>query len=267
MIHFPILRTRRLTVQLRELSLGASIAIAAMPGAREEACCTAFLRHALVSAQGVDDPAQWTVQERMLAVCHYLAAVSDDGPDFSLGNGRYSDYLDGAADLVLPLPAVDVGEIGGDRWSIRHLTGAMAESVERLEGEVENVSGRLHWLLGGMAAQMIRAGETVPDTSEGEGAFDEFLLARMRVFAGYPESEFTELLHRYGTGRERLHHLFRVEFAGDGLVALPKGGAASDLPPARFPVRAGLSELTRNLVGKPHQSGRQSHPIFTHAVE
>lgn len=255
MINFPTLRTRRLTVQLRELSIGESIAIASMPTHLEEASCTAFLRRAVATAKGIEDPAHWTIQERMLAVCHYLASVSEDGPDFALGEGRYSDYLDGSADISTAVISVDVGEVGDDAWKVRHLTGSMAESIERMAGEVEGVSGRLHWLLGGMAAQMVRAGESVPDATDGEGAFDEFLIGRMRVMAGFPESDFAELMSRYMDGREKLHHLFKIEFAQDGLVAMPKGGAASDLPPARFPVRTCLSGVARELVGKPDESG------------
>lgn len=244
MIHIPVLRTRRLTVQLKELSLGESIALAAMPVQFEEAACTAFLRRAVVSCKGIEDPAQWTVQERMLGVCHYLAAVADDGPDFSLGEGRYSDYLDGTADMT---PGqVDVGEVGGDAWRMRHLTGVMAESIERMAGEVEGVSGRLHWLLGSMAAQMVRAGETPPDPCEGEGIFDEYLVARMRVMAGFPASDFEVLAVRHAQGRDKLHHLFHTEFSSDGLVALPKGGG--DLPPARFPARTCLTRMALEMV-------------------
>lgn len=251
MIHFPILRTRRLTVQLRELSIGESIAIAGMPGHLEEAACTSLLRYAVESAKGVEDPAHWTVQERVLAVCQYLASVSEDGPDFAIGKGRYSDYLDGAADISLSVKSVEVGEVGGDAWSVRHLTGAMAESIERMDGEVAGVSGRFHWLLGGMAAQMVRAEEEAPDTTEGEGAFDEYLVNRMRVMAGFPESDFTMLMSKYSDGRDKLHHLFRIEFSDDGIVAMPKGGTVGDLPPARFPARTCISRIAHELGGKP----------------
>ena len=255
MIHFPALRTRRLTVQLRELTIGESIAIAAMPLHLEEAACTAFLRFAVQSVKGIEDPANWTVQERMLAVCHYLAATAADGPDFAIGDGRYSDYLDGATDIQTQAQQIEVGEVGGDTWHIRHLTGAMAESIERMTGEVQGISGRLHWLLGAMAAQMVRAGESVPDASDGEGAFDEFLVARMRVMAAFPESDFSALMALYLGGREKLHHLFMVEFTSDGIMVMPKGGAAAELPPARFPVRTCLSGLALELVGKPHGAG------------
>lgn len=245
MIHIPVLRSRRLTVQLKELSIGESIALAAMPLHLEEAACTAFLRRAVVSCKGVEDPAYWTVPERMLGVCHYLAAVADDGPDFSLGEGRYSDYLDGAADMKPD--RVDVGDVGGDVWQVGHLTGAMAESIERMAGEVDGIAGRLHWQLGGMAAQLVRAGETPPDPADGEGAFDEYLVARMRIMAGFPASDFETLMTRYAQGRDKLDHLFHVDFSTDGLVALPKGGGA--LPPARFPVRSCLTRMALEMVG------------------
>jgi hypothetical protein len=261
MIHFPLLRTRRLTVQLRELSIGESIAVAAMPPHLEEAATTAFLRLATASAKGVEDPSHWTVQERMLAVCHYLAATAEDGPDFALGDGRYSDYLDGAADIQTQAGQLEAGTVGGDTWHIRHMTGAMAESIERTEGEVRDAAGhplskRLHWILGAMAAQMVRSGESVPGDDTTDGAFDEFLLARMKIMAAFPESDFAALMALYFTGREKLRHLFGIEFTGDGIVAMPKGGGAANLPPARFQVHACLTRMAHELVGKPDEPGR-----------
>lgn len=255
MIYFPPLRTRRLTVQLRELTIGDSLALAAMPGHLGEASCTAFLRHAVESAKGLADPAEWTVQERMLAVCHYLAATAEDGPDFSLGNGHYSDYLDGAADIRTDTDQRATGEVGGDTWHVRHLTGVMSESIERLVGEIPGLKPRLHWLVGAMAAQMVRAEEEVPDGSSGEGAFDEFLLARMKIMLAFPESDFEALMALHLAGQDELHHLFRIEFTDDGIVAMPKGGVAGKLPPARFPVYTCLSRLARELVGKPDDVG------------
>lgn len=251
MIYFSPLRTRRLTVQLRELTIGDSLTLAAMPPHLEEAACTSFLRCAVASSQNIPDPANWTVQERTLAVCHYLAATTEDGPDFSVGDGRYSDYLQGEADIQTSVQALELGEVGGDVWHVRHLTGAMAESIERMVGEIEGVSGRLHWLLGGMAAQLVRTGEEPPDAAAGEGLFDEYLLARVQILKGYPESDFGKLMGLYLGGRDKLHHLFKLEFTDDGIVAMPKGGVAANLPPARFPVHSCLSRLARELVGKP----------------
>lgn len=258
MIYFPILRMRRLTVQLRELSIGESIKIASIPVHLEEAAITAMLRCAVESVSGkdiIEDPAHWTVQERIMVVCHYLASISDGEPDFTIGSGRYSDYLDGGKDAAVMESSIVVGDVGGDIWHIRHLTGAMAESIERLSGEVDSVAGKLHWLLGGMAAQLTIEGENSPSPIDGEGKFDQFLVDRMKVMAGYPESDFNSLLGLYFDGREKLQHLFHIEFSENGIVSLPKGGEVSNLPPARFPVSTCLSRVVLNLVRVTHEPG------------
>lgn len=255
-IYFPVLRTRRLTVQLHELSIGDSIKLAGMPPHMEESACTAFLRCTIETAKGLEDPAEWTVQERMLVLCHYLSASLSDGPDFAVGDALYSDYLDATNDIQLSVTSVLAGEVGGDSWSVRHLTGAMAEAIERLAGEVPQFSGYGHWVLGGMAAQLIRAEEQPPDPAAGEGVFDESLLERMRVLAAYPASDFEALMEAYLSAREKLHHLFRVDFSADGLMALPvKGGEAQTLPPARFQVDSSISSLARLMGGKHPESG------------
>lgn len=253
-IFFPVLRTRRLTVQLQEIPIGQALDLAAMPGHQEEACCTAFLRAAMASAKGIEDPVNWTVQERMLAVCHYLAATTDDGPDFSVGKGQYSDYLDGAKDIQTMATMLRLGEVAKDFWGIRHLTGGMAESIERLAGEIPKVRGRLHWLLGAMAAQLVRDGEISPVPAEGEGAFDEYLLHRMQILLNYPGSDFEALMFLFIEGRAKLAHLFEIDFNDDGVVAMPKGGVATQLPPARFQVYPCLPRLALDLVGKHDES-------------
>ncbi|MBL0011136.1 MAG: hypothetical protein IPP22_09355 [Nitrosomonas sp.] len=144
MIHFPALRMRRFTVQLRELTIGESIKIASMPVHLEEASITALLRFSVESVKGnsiIEDPQHWTVQERIMAVCHYLASTNDGEPDFLIGEGHYSDYLDGGNDTAVTEDSIMVGEVGGDIWHIRQFTGAMAESIERLSGEVAGITG------------------------------------------------------------------------------------------------------------------------------
>lgn len=247
-VYFPALRTKRHTIQLRELTIGESLQLAAMPPDKPEAGCTAFLRSAVTSAAGLTDPAQWTVQERLLAVCQYMAATLEDGPDFSLGDGKYSDYLDGGRDIGGEL--FELGEVGGDVWHARHLTGGMAESIERLVGEIPGVSGRLHWLYGAMAAQLVRTGEEVPAPEEGEGSFDEWLLDRAKTLLAYPESDAELMMGLFLGSRDKMAHLFHVEFVHDGIVAMPKEGATANLPPARFPAYSCLSRFARQMGGK-----------------
>jgi hypothetical protein len=259
MKHFPILRTQRLTVQLRELSIGQSVNLAGIPDHTFETACTAFLRAAVESVQGVEDPLHWTVQERCFGVAHYLACVTDDDPDFSLGAGKFTDYLEAETDHYVD--QVEIGEIAGDHWQIRQLTGAMAESIERLVGELD-APGRLHWLLGAMAAQLVRKNEDMPEL-ESESAYDQWLLNRMRVFGAFPDSDFELLMGAYLAGLDSLHHLFAIHFDDRGIVVLPRKGADGSLPPARFPVLSCLSKTARALAGKHDQSGGESDAVHS----
>lgn len=243
---FPILRTRRLTVQLRELSIGQSIKLAAIPTHLQELATSQFIKYAIESASGIENPLDWTAQERILVTGHYLAAISDY-PDFSLGAGKYSDYLDGSKDVDKAFKPLELSSVGGDEWSLTHLTGRMVEAIERLSGELLDIPARLHWLLGGMAAQLIRKGEELPNLDT-EGSYDEWLLDRMKVFSAFPESDFEAIIILYQTGREQLQHLFNIEFDDEGIITLPKKGADGSLPPARFPVRTCLSKLSLELV-------------------
>lgn len=256
-MYFPALHTKRLTLQLQEISIGQSINLAAMPDHLHESTCTGFLRSAIKSVKGIEDPAKWTVQERNMAVAHYLASVSEDGPDFSLGRGKYSDYLDASADNFID--EFEVGSFAGDEWVVRHLTGAMAESIERLSGEFE-LTGRLHWLLGGMAAQLVRKGEEIPEFPS-DALYDEWLLNRMRIFSNFPESEFELLMGAYFVGLDALHHLFAINFNDRGIVVMPRRGTDGGLPPATFPASAYLSRAALDLAGKHDQSSGQSEPV------
>lgn len=248
-IYFPALRTKRLRVQLRELTIGQSLRLAAMPPDLSEATCTALLRFAVEPGDGQLDPSQWTVPERTLAVCQYMAATLPDGPDFAVGSdARYSDYLDGERDIGDMI--VYAGEVGGDRWHVRHLTGGMAEAIERLDGEVPGITGRLHWLYGAMAAQLFTEGEAPPIPQENEGEFDEWLVDRMKILLAYPDSDAEMMMGLFMQARDQMHHLFRLDFSREGVIVMPKGGAAS-LPPARFPADSCVSKLAREMGGKP----------------
>jgi hypothetical protein len=247
MLYFPILRTRHLAIQLRELSIADSLRIARIPAHLGEASTSAFLAAAVLSVTppSLADPALWTVEERMMAVCHYLAVTSDGEPDFAVGEGKYSDYLAVSPDDNQE--QIDLIELEGDHWKMRALIGREAERIERLEGEIPELSGRAHWMVGGMAAQLIRDGEAMNE----EHTDDAALLERMCVFSGFPESSFLKLFASYREDRTRLQHLFATDFSATGIVALPKKGGRDDLPPARFPGVACVSRLAQTPAGRP----------------
>lgn len=229
-----------------------AIALAAVPVQHHEGSIRQFLRAAVESSTGlVTDPEQWTVQERTLVVCHYLAATLDDGPDFALdaeGGVRYGHYLSGTCDYSAA--SVDVGEIGGDRWAVHHLTGALAGAIERTQGEVPGLDGSSHWLFGRMAAQLVPNGQALPAT----GDVDAALVQRMRVISQYPESVFVQLLAAFERAQAELAHLFAIDNDDEGLIVLPRAEVPGT-PPARFPVGAGLTPVARRMGRRPAAPG------------
>jgi hypothetical protein len=242
MIKFLTLRTSRLTAELGELSIATAVQLAKIPADQHEQATTFLLSHSVKVLDGEADVRLWTVQERLLAVAYYLAATLDE-PNFAIGDeGAFLDYLAGEVDAVAA--PVSVGEVEGDAFMLRHLSGAMAESIERLHGELDGISGRFHWLLGCLAAQLYPAANPPAETGH-DGALDEVIRQRMQVFAAYPDSVFAQLLAVFYQGQQQLQHLFAVDVDESGLVVLPKptGGAESSLFPARFPAVECLSEL------------------------
>lgn len=243
MIHFPKLQTKRLTIELQELTFAQSLELAAMPTHQFEAAITKFLNFTIKSVKGVESPVLWTVQERMFAVAHYLACTLEEGnPDFSLGVGSYFDYLDKESESAA-VASVEIGDLGDDVWELHQLTGEFAESIERLEGQV--LTDRNHWLFGGMAAQLRIKGEKLPDFSSDE-ELDNWLLERIRTFIAYPDSDLESLFIAYRINSEKLKHLFAIDFDGYGIVALPME-AQGELPAARFPVSKCLSRTAREF--------------------
>lgn len=259
-VYIPPLPLQSMTVRLRELRIGEALAIAAMPIHLKEASTSVFLRKALEDSPAalapVPDPLLWTVEERMMAVAHYLSATADDGPDFALGEARFSDYL--LPDDKPRVAFADAGEVAGDRWRVYPLTGAMAESIERLGESATAFQGDAWWVAGRLACQMCREGEAhpalQPSDSWGDAERDAWLSDRLQVFAAFPESDFMALLLAYQMARQALTHLFVVGSDASGLLALPKQGGAG-IAPARFPVRPCLGYWAQSHAGKPPPVG------------
>jgi len=242
MKHFPLLRSGAFAVQLRELSIGQCLQLAAMPLEHDQAQTTAFLRFA--SVEPASDPLRWTVAERTFAVCHYLAITDENAANFAVGGGQLTDYLD--VSQARTADSIDMGDLAGDRWQLQHLNGAMAESIERIMGECEPLTGRAHWLIGVMAAQLQRSGESAPDAVDDADAYDRWLVERMRVLCAFPESDFSALLAAFERNCKQLTHLFRLYVDDQGIVFLPQE-ARGHLPAARFPVFTALSPVAHAL--------------------
>jgi len=249
MLSIPQLRTNRLTLELKELTFLQAIELASLKPNQLEAATTKLLRYAIKSVKGADaDPINWTVQERITAVSWYMAHTREDGPNFPTGNGTYSDYFDSELSLSPNLDRIELGEHGGDKWFLQQLTGVMAESIERLTSSIDHPP-YLHWLTGGMAAQLVKDDEK-PVEFELEQDLDEWLDQRIKTFLSYPDSDFETLMLAYRINRPRLDHMVSIDFDDKGICVLPANDNEGELGlvPTRFRASSCLSKSARSLV-------------------
>lgn len=248
MITFPHIRTRRISVRLRELRLDDSIAILKLPGDRHELCTTELLRRIADQAQAprpgyVTDPRLWTLEERALLVCNYLMLVSDDGPDFSVGEGTMSSYVELSADLSMD--EVALGKIGDVECAMRPMLGLHAEVLESM------CTNRLEWVIGAMAVQIIERGAAGIEWADlGQADLIKALRDRMATIRALPESEFEAMLAAFFSGQSKLYHFMHPVIGDDGVTWArldQKEGAG--MQPARFRPISCISPATRGLFG------------------
>lgn len=252
MIIFNPLRTKRLSVNMRELSIDAAEALCLMPEQLEQACTTAMLRSIVVNSDDrplpgqVDDPLLWTVQERTFVMAHYIAHTTEDGnPDFAVGDaGRFSDYLVDHSDYK---DIVSLGLIDGDEIVMRPLLGFQAEAIERLVLGGRMKPNRLSWWVCAMACQMLKADEE-PVTGLSDAEYTEWLYGRSLAFRELGESEFARLLHAFLDGTDALTHFFKISYMNTEIGIDPRQ-EGSKLPSARFPVRTAIRRSTLQILG------------------
>jgi hypothetical protein len=253
MISIAFLRTRRLAVQCRELTLGDAIAICKMDGQRHESVTTAVLRSIIERADVprpgfVADPQMWTVSERMRVMAHYLSSVGQDGPDFSIGDEstalKFSDY----ADLAIESESLEVRALAsGKEFMIRPLLGIHAELLER------SCTSRGEWVVGAMACQMSEPGKEAPsllDMTEVDRL--EWIGAQLLAARSSPESDFEEKMGAYFAAQDSLKQWFNLSFDDEGVIAMPSRKEAGPQP-ARFPPLSVISPATRALFERPRQ--------------
>lgn len=236
MIVFNPLRTRRLAVEFKELTIGDALYLLEITAARAEAGTTELLRRIIADAGKSPDIGQWTVQERAFAVSHYLAHVDPTGPNIEIGENVLSDYIVPEKDFPEEIP---LGVVAGDQWRLVPLTGNAAEAIERLIASGSIRGNRAGWWFGAMAAQLWRPGEHPP-----EGDLDEAIAERVKVFSLYPDSDFMALMSAFLAGTDAQNHLLRLGFSDNGIVWMQEGPG---LTPARFPFRSCISAAARTV--------------------
>lgn len=249
MIHFPSLRTRRVSVTLKELSLDEAISMCKIPETRHEAAITQFLRF---SAEGADqprpeyvtDPRLWTVSERLRLVVQYLTFVADDGPDFSVGSRRLLDYIDFTAEAeALVIEGI---EVDGIEMQMRPLLGIQAEALENL------CKDRGEWMTGCIASQIVPVGQSPAWDDMPDVAVLAWHKARIEELRAKPESHFERLIPIFMDGQEALRQFFHLGVSDDGIVCM-SNQPGDEVPPGRFRPSSCLSQSTRSLFAGPRR--------------
>lgn len=238
MNHLSPLSLPNITLDMKELTILQAMTLAKIPANQEQYSVSRFIR--FVTNDAVN-PGTLTAQERAMALCHYLAASSETGADFNVGNGFFSDYFN-PTQAKQP-HSIALAGYEGDSWQVTPLLGWALESLERLEGELPELTGRAYWLVGRMASQLVKVGDILPDIDSNDSV-DIWLLHRLKTFTSYPEREFNRLLDAFLTAVEAHNALFNIDVDDTGLVIMP---ATEDkgLPPARFPCYTLLTDWTR----------------------
>lgn len=250
MLTFAPTRTRRLCVNLKELTLGQAITVAKLPPERHELTITEMLRFVAADATKPREtyetnPLLWTVEERTLLIVSYLAQVSQDGPDFPVGKLRLSSFVDLGADSTKN--ETDLGQVAGKARVMRPLLGAHAQALEVA------CTTRGEWIMGAIACQVFAKEEPVPDWAEvPEGELHEWIEARIQLLRDMPESVFEEVYLAWLGGLGHLQHFVAWTLDDAGLVYLSKpeegGGEQST---ARFLANACISDTAKQLCGRP----------------
>ncbi len=146
---------------------------------------------------------------------------------------------------------MSLGIVQGDDLVMRPLLGYQAEAIERLVLSGRLKTSRLSWWAAAMACQMRRVDEE-PFEWVSDVDYAEWLVVRADAFRSLPESDFAELLGVFLSGIEKLSHFFRLAFTDTAIVALPAlvdDKEVPELPPARFPVSAAISDFTLQILG------------------
>jgi len=238
------LKLNRLNVTFQAMSIKNAVRQAKTSGIEESN--RIFLESVVIDNKGENglNFDEWTAQERLMVIAHYLMSVSmEDGesPDFEIGGGTLSDYIDYESEFKNKEKSF---EFNGETWTVVPLTGRFIESVERIEGTINNVSGRLHYEAGYLASQLRNEND---DSIKLETSLDDWLHKRMSLLLDYTEADYNALLIQAELQRDdNIHHYLTINNDDSGLVVLPKEGGEG-LVPVRFSSLSAISERIKTV--------------------
>ncbi len=211
---FKKLRTARISSDFQELTVRQMRELCAMSDRAMEAATTRLLTFVMAHDEGamVKDPRLMTVQERARALCHYLGTVIEGGPNFKVGEYRYSDFIEFDRDYAAP--SVATGEFAGESAIMcDQLLGVHAELLESV------CSSEGDWRAGLMACQIRLAEDPAPDlVAMSDADRLKWVEGRMSSIMNMPSSQAVELWSAYEKGAAMLQHFFIVDVDPHGIV-------------------------------------------------
>lgn len=230
--------TKRINAKMRELTMREAIDLCAIPDHLQELGISRALQ--AVVAETNLPLEQWTVQERMAAVGHYITAQEEG--DWALLDGV--SYAQCLLEQDYPEQPYRFEQADGAMMEIVPLTGEYAEACERavVGLNAEHFAAAGNWVMAAMAATVRLAG------SEWDGTADEFVQENIKRLQELPESAFAELHNHFQAAWQQMAHGFHLAFDADGLFALARvqeGGAG--LVPVRFQFIACIGSATAAL--------------------
>lgn len=258
MKHIAPINTKRLTLEMREMDMDLVEDLCAIPASLNERTSTALLRGVATSAErrgAVADPRFWSVNERIYVIACYMAATMDDGPDFPVGKGHFSDYLLGNTDYVAEVPF----QCQGMNMVYSPLLGYQAEMIETLIEGATVINGRplkktaYSWWCCAMAATVRRADDDVYEYTD-DASYEDFLKVRIAEIRALKDSEYLSLFDAYHDALARGAHLVYAVTTMHGVLAnqvsVPdESQGVPELAPARFPAHSAISERAREIMG------------------
>jgi len=244
--------TNRISVELSEIDIDHSEAVCAIPVQFEQRTATELLKGVIrpIDRPGaVADPRMWSVSERMFVIALYMSATRDDGPNFPIGNGKFSDYILDGTDYVAEVPF----ECNEQSLIYSPLLGYQAEIIETLiaGGTFSNTS--YSWWKACIAA-CVRGADEEPTPYIDDGQYETELVKRIHSVGGLADSEFAALFDAYLQAAQRGAHMVYAITNVYGVLAAQvsepdaeKG--VPELAPARFPAVSAISIRARQIMG------------------
>ncbi|MCK2122136.1 hypothetical protein [Pseudomonas sp. PNPG3] len=221
-----------------------------VPAQFEQRTATEVLRgiiEPIERAGAIDDPRMWSVNERMFVIASYMSATRDDGPDFPIGEGKFSDYLLDATDYVAEVPF----HCDGRDLIYTPLHGYQAEIIETLlaGGNYSNTS--YSWWKACMAA-CVRGADEEPLQYQDDGQYETLLVERIEAIGKLGDSDFVELFDAYQLAAQSGAHMVYAITNLHGVLAAQVSEPPEGVPvlaPARFPSRSAISKRAREIMG------------------